>query len=487
MILFVNCNDRFLKEVALRMLERGLPLGVILSQDESLLGSKEFAPEVEVIDQRGFYQIDRFLDRAPSFVGIDAATVKSLERYEKFFYVIGDRLSLSPLPVTVRRRLFWAYVAYWKEVLQRKEIRVVLFPSVPHMGADLVLYAVARLLQIRTRIMIRTLISDRLLAIEDWEDEPSLRSGSHASSDAGDALYRLAQGDSTWMEFSQKKNRSVVARASARKRLRALLLGFRRIGRSALFGSNASVYYLQPSAKRWEWLTLPLINRRNERLRRLYGSLCATNLDLKAPYVFFALHFQPERTTMPEGGDYDEQLLAVTRIAESLPDGWMLYVKEHPRQFSSGDLRKLHARNADFYRMLARIPRVKLVPIEQDSRELQRNARIGATITGSSGWESLMAGVPAIVFGQTWYSGCAAVLRLDRPHPGSVRDELIRLSAQRGHWVTEQVRAYLGHLAPHLVESANAEMFIGKSALSRQTLVENYVNGAFGKEGSRGV
>lgn len=51
--------------------------------------------------------------------------------------------------------------------------------------------------------------------------------------------------------------------------------------------------------------------------------------DVSANFVYFALHYEPERTTVPDGRLFGFQLYAIRMLAEALPVGWRIYVKEH--------------------------------------------------------------------------------------------------------------------------------------------------------------
>ncbi len=75
-------------------------------------------------------------------------------------------------------------------------------------------------------------------------------------------------------------------------------------------------------------------------------------------YIFFPLHYQPEKNTSPLGGVFENQLLAVKILSEAVPENWIIYVKEHPRQFSYV-MRQRHYRDIDYYEKLLGIPKVQ--------------------------------------------------------------------------------------------------------------------------------
>jgi hypothetical protein len=148
-------------------------------------------------------------------------------------------------------------------------------------------------------------------------------------------------------------------------------------------------------------------------LKRIYRTISSDSVDLSGSYVFCALHYQPEKTTCPLGGDFDDQLFLVKTLSTALPQGWSLYVKEHPSQFVSSYTRYgEHYRSREYYTEMAGIPNVVLVPMESDTYEIIDNANAVATITGTSAWEALVRGKPALLFGFSWFKLCNGVFNV---------------------------------------------------------------------------
>ena len=189
----------------------------------------------------------------------------------------------------------------------------------------------------------------------------------------------------------------------------------------------------------------------NQILRKLihhnliYNRL-STNPDLNKKFIYFGMHMQPEKSTQPLGGEFDNQYLCATLLAASVPDDWIIYVKEHPNQFNP---RKLS--NANF-----------------PSDDLIHHAQLVATITGSIGWESLSAGKPIIAFGSAYYKSCLAVGHISSANQG--KEEVKRLLALSKSDVQRHLFNYLHYYnnKGYLVNAANWEKKIELSEKSRE-------------------
>lgn len=120
---------------------------------------------------------------------------------------------------------------------------------------------------------------------------------------------------------------------------------------------------------------------------------------LKTSYIIFFLHYQPERTTLPEGYDFTDQLFAIRTLRLLLPENVKLLVKEHPSMFTNKSEPK--ARNSFFYKSINDIKGVSFVNIAVNSFQLIDNAIAVATITGTVALESYIRKKPAILFGRS--------------------------------------------------------------------------------------
>lgn len=120
-------------------------------------------------------------------------------------------------------------------------------------------------------------------------------------------------------------------------------------------------------------------------------------------FALFALHYEPERCSIPEGFPFNLQIDAVIRARALLPADTVLVVKEHFSQ-SAAALRGTLGRSPDTYAMLENMPGVKMLGIDANTPELIARAECVFTLTGKVGIEAALKGTPVIFGGQPWWA-----------------------------------------------------------------------------------
>ncbi|MDC0966625.1 hypothetical protein OAS46_03050 [Alphaproteobacteria bacterium] len=132
-------------------------------------------------------------------------------------------------------------------------------------------------------------------------------------------------------------------------------------------------------------------------------------VDLHVKFVYFALHFEPERSTNPDGGLFHDQMIAIVKLRDLLPDDTLIYVKEHPSQFYNAE-KGSRGRSPVFYNALDNIKGVQLVAANTNSLDLINNSVFVSTITGTAALEGAIMGKHALIFGDAWFHGCPNVI-----------------------------------------------------------------------------
>jgi hypothetical protein len=121
------------------------------------------------------------------------------------------------------------------------------------------------------------------------------------------------------------------------------------------------------------------------------------------PYFAFFMHYQPERTSMPEGYGFSQQMLAIQALRIALPKDVALVVKEHPSTFTNQCT--IRERHPSFYEDIARLQGVTLIDVGYDTFRLMDNAVGVATITGTAGRQAMLRNKPVVFFGRSIYNG----------------------------------------------------------------------------------
>ena len=185
-------------------------------------------------------------------------------------------------------------------------------------------------------------------------------------------------------------------------RMRAIKFFFSRLGKGLqYFSVNFSGHKDLP-----EWFVRPLEVFLDWSLRRsLSRAVRALPSDIpetREKFALFALHYEPERCSIPEGYPFSSQIDAVIRARALLPEDVVLIVKEHFSQ-SAAALRGTLGRSPDTYQVLESIPGVKVIGIGADTPGLVSRAECVFTLTGKVGIEAALKGTPVVYGGQPWW------------------------------------------------------------------------------------
>lgn len=172
--------------------------------------------------------------------------------------------------------------------------------------------------------------------------------------------------------------------------------------------------------KYWSWakeirdglkkprIFLTLFNK--HKLYKKYDAL-SNGFEVSGKNLVLLLHFQPERTSLPEGYIFSQQWLMVKTISQMLPKGVKLYVKEHPSSFTGRfDIRY---RNIDFYNNIVALENVELVPLGYDTFNLIDSSEGIITLTGTVGIQSLLRGKKVVALGMASYREAPGVVNLE--------------------------------------------------------------------------
>jgi len=120
--------------------------------------------------------------------------------------------------------------------------------------------------------------------------------------------------------------------------------------------------------------------------------------------VTFFLHFEPEITSIPEGGINSDQLVVARALRASLPNDYVLEIREHPSQLLLST-RGYLGRDPNFYEELTSLGRVSFSDDLTSYRDSILSSELVVTLAGTVAIEARMLGKRALAVGHPWYSG----------------------------------------------------------------------------------
>jgi len=305
-----------------------------------------------------------------------------------------------------RKNYYYQLLQYWWGVLQTKKPDIIIFPAPPHTLYDYVIYALSKKTNIKTIIFEFTRIGDRMLIANHFEDGyPGFKKKIEEYKNKEVQIEDLPK-DIKEHYFIQTEELDDPIPPDTKE-----ILGIERIKRVVGYKGESikksikdfSIFY---KSARY------IVKKFKSNLQKEYGNVVNKNIDIEAQFIYFTLHYQPESTTCPKGGVYNSQILTIRTLAAALPKGWKLYIKEHPAQWLPRGFNFFSYRYKGFYREISKINGVEVLPIFMDSRFIASKAKAVVTTTGTPGWEAVLQGTPAIIFGYTWYRNCPGIFQV---------------------------------------------------------------------------
>lgn len=364
-------------------------------------------------------------------VPVDRQIINSLSRYESSALKMMRRIDTTGWNFShdERMRHYYKMLTYWNTVIYYLKPDIFVSWVVPHSSDEFILYQLCKYYEIKTLFVEPNASLEKYFYVgASIEDKTSVFKNIYysecdlqISDETKMYLKRLRSSEGIVPKYMKtKKNINKAHRAIHRilylvKRLVQLL----KMGKGMFAKSDShykcNKYPIESSASEMNYLQALLFDLwiiyKNYRLDKIYSSF-TIKPDLIKKYVYFAPNYQHEATTLPDAGIYVDYFLILDILSACIPDDWVIYYKEHPSTFNL-NMRGCLARNRDYYKRISRYNNVKMIASSINTFELIDNSQAVATPSGTVGWEAVVRGKPALVFGQAWYVGCKSVFKID--------------------------------------------------------------------------
>jgi hypothetical protein len=432
-VIVLGIEQVYWQDVLTKLVDKGLPLShaVVHYRYKNVPNQFFDYSKIAQIDGKKFYRTQDIAklieqDFGNDFVPVDKKVIDALEDAERDFYILTDRFCFFPRSFRYRKKLFREAARYWLTFFARNNITALFISRTPHNLADYTAYHVAKYLGIPTKSLAHSMINDHVIVRDDYREKEKVPEAFLANANEEEikanisaSLLNAANAESNVLKYVISKNDKTqgvknlnvssgpVKEDFKKKMKRIIKRQSRFIFNPPKFkGALAMNGVFPPFVRR----VLRIQNKIWQRKEKKFHDQLAINADLNANYIYFAMHMQPERTSTPEAGLFEDHLLAIDILSKSVPDNWMVYVKENPRQYDKINLLKgRHQRDRSDYQDILRLPNVRVISQKIPSKELIANAKAVSTLSGSVGWETLKAGKPCIIFANAWYAACRSV------------------------------------------------------------------------------
>lgn len=271
-------------------------------------------------------------------------------------------------------------------ILNTETPDILIFSDIPHGAASYLLYRIGKFLSIPTLVFRYGPTPFHVNLVSDIDERlldsvtPHQRAGTDLSESSRNYLDGLRGQYSEARPAYSRDSQSLTGVIAKRLRSRAL----------------------KPDA------SLVHQSARRELLRRWYERHAVQDLDeTGSPTISAFLSVQPERTTTPDGAQFAQQWLMVSRLRHLAPPDWTILVREHPATFVRG---ARLVRSPAFYEALTDLSNVRLVSTQISPFDLIAKSAYVATVSGTIAFETAVRDRLSVVFGNAPYRGCRGVI-----------------------------------------------------------------------------
>lgn len=361
---------------------------------------------------------------------VDACLLEKMAPYEWELMESLSRIYYRERNFESRKNYYYTSLRFWRHVIESNKIGLYLCFVVPHSFHDLMVYYLCKVKKIRT-IIIETYSLRHMDHRYYLMDSPT------------DSLERLKKVYENLREKCTEENlalEDVKLSADVEKTFQEYAARVQNIVPQYMkTGSPMFVYWRNMRASTSAYMRFKLCfmlmiqlimqGRNNERIQYIRKELnirdylhedinafefydrYATAIDEKDRYVYAPLHASPEAALLPRGGRYENSLLYLQLLSASLPEGYWIYVKEHPSQRVRYKMYPL-SRSVQFYSALLALGNVKLIGLKEETFSLIERSLAVATVTGTAGFEAICRNKPCLMFGWNFFQHAPGVYQI---------------------------------------------------------------------------
>lgn len=297
-------------------------------------------------------------------------------------------------------QLLLRQLAFWDWILLNYHVKGVVFQNIPHNFWDATLHAVVEARSIPTLCFHE--VWPFMKSVYIYEHPLSMGDLSH-----GKRLLREASHRYGMIPDSAGRRDRMWKQVSVGEAVRSRQVG---AGSSVATWSRISSLFARPGQVPGKLMRAIRRRRQLSATSRDYETAVAP-LPLPEKFVFMEMQRSANMTTLVKGYMYGDPREMVAHVADSLPAGYTLVVRESSRSGSSRG-----ARREKFWFQISSIPHVQVISSEVDTREILASASGMIELGYSSlALEGINRGLPVVVLGLTHLQGAPNAFIVNRP------------------------------------------------------------------------
>lgn len=326
------------------------------------------------------------------------------------------------------KEIFNKSVHFWLNFLKKNKVLLFFCKTSPHQFYDYIIYACCKKLKIKTNFFGYTYFKDHIFLLDDIDRRDKLITKHFINKNTITTSNRI---DSIIKEKSKKfYARPEYIKKEKYNSIKIFIY---------ILKNFIKLIYIIVLNKFNEKSDIELFTKENQFFDKNYKftELDMTMYQIKSLYkkiflhliyykfsksffvpdkfIFFAAQFQPEATSCPEGGIYNDNIKILKELRACLPSSVKIVYKEHPASFNPnpnlfGDIR----RSYEYYKELSKIKNLSFSKLNYDSFELIDKSIFCVTVAGQIGLECSIRAKPCVILNKLWYKNFPNIYFLNK-------------------------------------------------------------------------
>jgi hypothetical protein len=423
------------------------------------------AKHIEWLDYEKIFNIKNYPTNPNLLIPLDEELIRSMSNCERIVLKMINRKEIQRGYSYQDRVDFYHYLLrYWNDIIETKKINLFVSSNIPHEIYDFVLCELCKLKNIPTILLYNEAQpADTVIMINDWRESiPKLDEKYQQLQKKYQNLpiekIKLSQ---RFEEFFRNKTSSNPSKPFYTKR--KFRVNMKMVTISKLSNNLTKLIFHNPSAG---FLLMWTVIKKQIRsiFLNIYYQRISQIPNLDVPYIYFALHYQPELTTSPLADAFVDQILMIQMLSKHIPNKTKIYVKEHPSQTAI-------SRSIKFYKDIQAINNVVIIKKSMDSTKLIEKSVAISTATGTVGWESLCMKKPVLMFGSYTYQFFNGVYKIKTNEDCVLAIEQIFKKKKRPTF--KELKIFLKALEEVSIQAVSDLTYLETSKLTEKEIIAN--------------